>query len=77
MSEIHEKVSTWAKLRKCWEKMESDRRSSKASTLAQVGTGMCAMEVELRALRAKAEIAPNTPSEALKAGRLSASRPSA
>jgi hypothetical protein len=80
MNGINEKVSTWAKLYKRWERwegMESDRRSSKAPTFGQAGAAMCAMEVELRALRAKADTAPDDPTEAFKTGRLAGSRPSA
>jgi hypothetical protein len=79
MNEINEKVSTWTRLCKRWEKMESNRasRSSQAPTFAQAGAGMCAMEVELRAMRAKADTAPDNSLEALKTIRLSGSRPSA
>jgi hypothetical protein len=57
--------------------MESDRRSSEAAAIGQRETCMSAMEVELRALRAKPDTAPGDPSDVLKAGRLSGARPSA
>jgi hypothetical protein len=59
MSEIHENVSIWAKLYKRWEKVESDLRSIGTRPASESGTHMSAMEIELRALGAKVDIAFN------------------
>lgn len=77
MNEINEKVSAWTRLYKRWDKTETDRRPTQAPTFGQVGARMCAMEVELRAMRAKADTIPADPTEALKTARLTRSRPSA
>ncbi|HEX9718706.1 MAG TPA: hypothetical protein VGA59_03170 [Ramlibacter sp.] len=66
MNEINEKVSMWAKLHKRWEKVESDLRSVKTLPAREVGVNISAMEVELRALRAKVDTAFNEASGALR-----------
>jgi hypothetical protein len=55
MEQKNEKLSVWARLYKRWEQLDADRRC-KPPGAGEVGTGMCAMEVELRALGAKAEV---------------------
>jgi hypothetical protein len=57
MKEIAQKVSMWTRLHRRWEKIESDLRL-KTPTPEEPSSGMCAMQVELRAMRAKADIAP-------------------
>ena len=53
MNEMRENVSIWAKLYKTWEKLESDFRFARTPAKDELGTGIRAMEIELRALRAK------------------------
>ena len=55
MKEMNEKPSMWARLYKRWEQTDSDT-GRKRPTFGEVGAGMSAMEVELRALQAKAEV---------------------
>jgi hypothetical protein len=59
MSELDENVSMWARLYKRWEKMESDLGWTGTRPAAQVATPLSAMEIELRALRARVDTAFN------------------
>jgi hypothetical protein len=55
MEEKNEKLSMWARLYKRWGQLDADPRKAPADGEAE--TGISAMEVELRALRAKADVA--------------------
>lgn len=67
MNEIHQKLSVWAKLNKQWLTMESNLRSIKTHPTATgpSAQGLCPMEIELRALRAKVDTAFNEASAAI------------
>lgn len=56
MKEIHAKLSMWARLYRRWEGMDPVLRG-KAPAAGEGGTGISAMEVELRAMQAKADVA--------------------
>lgn len=55
MKEMNEKLSMWARLYKRWEQVDPDPHC-RPPTFGESGTGMSAMEVELRALQAKADV---------------------
>jgi len=65
MSEIHEKLSIWAKLHKQWTTMESGLRSMNKDRANAASPEISAMEVELRALRAKVDVAFDAASAAV------------
>jgi len=48
MNDLHDKVSVWERLRRPWEHHPPDRPAARPA-----GGGLSAMEVELRAMRAR------------------------
>lgn len=57
MRDLHLKLSVWEKLHRHWEQRHSQFDADAASELPAGGQHLCAMEVELRAMNAKADTA--------------------
>jgi hypothetical protein len=65
MNQMHEKLSVWARLHKQLAEMESGWRSTSTQAIHGMGADLSAMEVELKALRAKVDTAFNIASAAI------------
>lgn len=65
MNQIHEKLLVWAKLHQQLAEMESGWRSTNTQHGHGMGADVSAMEVELKALRAKVGTAFNVASAAI------------
>jgi hypothetical protein len=57
MRDLHPKLSVWEKLHRHWEHRHSQPDAATAGVPPAGGEHLCAMEVELRAMNAKADTA--------------------
>ena len=57
MRDLHQKLSVWEKLHRHWEQRHSQFDAAAADAPPSGGEHLCAMEVELRAMNAKADTA--------------------
>jgi hypothetical protein len=65
MTDLHQKLAAWTKLYKLWDPRERDTGCTDRPPRADDGH-MCAMEVELRAMNAKADTSFNDAVAALR-----------